>query len=301
MFVRTSRSEWVQIGILLAVGCGSAAPDIGSRSAVQQPGSGGSDASKAAMGGQATLTSGGAPGAASGGASGTGGGAANPASGGSGGTAVVGVSGGAPSSLGGASATGGAPNSAAGGSNAGVGAALDGHRWEANCGAAADGDDSLCFNYPPNASSCPAGGYVMLDKQVAFGGAPGTTYDVSLRFRGVVEPKVYTGGTSDAMHYCIGGVPSESNYNIYSLEVSSPRQVYSVNSDVEEGHYVFAIDTTRTIKIDGGATLKLYGLDNNCISIANYDGVVPPAGVPPATTPKGQFVQVNVVSVTPAN
>ncbi len=307
MFGRNSRSEWVRVGILLAVGCSSPAPDTRTMS-MPQSGTGGSGASNAATGGKGTLGSGGVPGAATGGVRSTGGasssgvgGAASPASGGSGGTAIVSVSGGAPSSSGGASANAGAPNSAAGGNATAIGAALDGQRWESNCGAVADGDDSLCFNYPPNTQSCPEGGYVMLDKQVAFGGTPGTTYDVSLRFRGVVEPKIYTGGTSDAMHYCIGGVASDSNYNIYSLEVSSPHQVYSVNSDVDEGHYVFAIDTTRTIKIDGGATLKLYGLDNNCISIANADGAVTPAGVPPAPTPKGQFVQVNVVSVTPAN
>ncbi|MDX2052886.1 MAG: hypothetical protein SFV15_10875 [Polyangiaceae bacterium] len=306
--MRSSRSEWVRVSIVLALGCSSPTPDNGAMSAGQQPRGGGSGVNNATTGGKGAIQSGGSSAAITGGRSGSGGissvgvgGAANSAIGGSGGTAIVDVSGGAPSTSGGTSASGGTSNSGAGGSSPGVGAALDGQRWESNCGAVAEGDDSLCFNYPPNTSSCPEGGYVMLDKQVAFGGTPGITYDVTLRFRGVVEPKIYTGGTSDGMHFSIGGLASDSNYNVYSLEVSSPHQVYFVNSDTDEGHYVFAIDTTRTIKIEGGATLKLYGLDNNCISIANVDGVVAPAGVAPAPTPKGQFVEVNVVSLTPAN
>ncbi len=75
-----------------------------------------------------------------------------------------------------------------------------------------------------------------------------------------------------------------------------------MNSDVDEGHYVFGIDSTETIKVDGGATIKLFGNDNNCISIANVDGPKVIPDVPPAPAEyHGQFVQMNLLSVTPAN
>lgn len=84
-----------------------------------------------------------------------------------------------------------------------------------------------------------------------------------------------------------------------SIEISAPHQIYYINSDVDEGHYVFAIDATETLKIDGDASVTLYGLDNNCISIANLANSVMAPGVPQAAVPKGQFVQMDVVSVKP--
>ena len=130
------------------------------------------------------------------------------------------------------------------------------------------------------------------------------------RFRGVVEPKVYSGGKSDGSHFYTGGAPAADVYNEYSFKVSSPAQSYYMNFDegMGEGHYVFAIDHQKTIRIEGGATIDMVAFDSNCSAIRNcQDGTIGPncvpiviPDVPPDTGFDGQFVQVDVDSVTVA-
>jgi len=195
---------------------------------------------------------------------------------------------------------------------AGPAAVIDGTRWEVPCGTLTSNSET-CTNFPAGKTSCPAGGNYNLDKTVTFGGTRGTFYNVAVRIRGVVEPKPYRGGMSDGMHFYVGGQPvttgEDGVYNTYSITVSSPAQSYYLNYDEGKGvgHYVFTIDHMKTIRIEGGATVKFLGLDTNCSTIRNcvktgpncMPYIVP--GVPPA--PKafdGQYIQLDVVSVTPA-
>ena len=95
-----------------------------------------------------------------------------------------------------------------------------------------------------------------------FGGKPGTTYQVTLHVRGVVEPKNFTGGTVQFEHFQTDGTPVKNDYNFYSLHVSDPEATYTFNRNEEKvGHYTFPIDYRVTIPIRGGATVTMGAYD----------------------------------------
>lgn len=146
------------------------------------------------------------------------------------------------------------------------------------------------------------------DIVIVFGGDSSKTYDVTLRFRGIVEWTAYSGGVQSG-HFVTGGAPDSGTLSLnlvrnrYSLEVSNPSQVYWLNAYTSGSSVgVFVIDYTVTIPIKGGATLtlKARAMDN-----ASYDNslnlTVPVGGGdPPIVVSQpfpGQFIQVNVVSV----
>jgi hypothetical protein len=166
----------------------------------------------------------------------------------------------------------------------------------------------LCENKSPLGANCP-GGSVPIRRTVTFGGKSGTFYDVTLRVRGVVEPKSYQNGTSSGERIYVGGRPTSSVHNVYGFAVSSPPQIYYVNADDGAGEpsRVVKLDAMTTVAIEGGATVELFVADSDCAMVRNCldptSSVCTPlvvAGVPPAPAPyDGQFVQVNVVSVAP--
>jgi hypothetical protein len=131
-----------------------------------------------------------------------------------------------------------------------------------------------------------------------FGGHTGTLYEVTLRVRGVVEPKNFTGGEVQQEHFQIGGTPVADHYNFYSLHVSNPDVTYNFNRNADKvGHYTFAVDYVVTIPIRGGATVTMGAYDLNDVAIANHQQFVIP-GVPPAPAVfDGQFFQLDVVSI----
>ena len=104
---------------------------------------------------------------------------------------------------------------------------LDGQKYLLACGPDQGYSNLVCQN-PQGA--CPNQGqpYLTLgmhnrDEHVKFGGTAGTVYQVTIRVRGIVEPKHYTGGTKDTAHegFYTGGAPSQSgNYNVYLLKIS---------------------------------------------------------------------------------
>ncbi len=133
-----------------------------------------------------------------------------------------------------------------------------------------------------------------------FAGQAGTTYDVTLRVRGVVEPKNFTGGEVRHEHFQAGGTPVKNDYNFYSLRVSDPEGTYTFNrSEQKVGHYTFPIDYAVTIPIRAGATVTMGAYDSNDVAIANHEHHVI-GGAPPAPAPfDGQFFQLDVESVQP--
>jgi hypothetical protein len=131
-----------------------------------------------------------------------------------------------------------------------------------------------------------------------FTGKTGALYDLTLRVRGVVEPKNFTGGEVQHDHFQTGGTPVKNDYNFYRLHVSDPEATYTFNRNEEKvGHYTFPIDYSVTIPIRGGATVTMGAYDSNDVSIANHQNHVV-AGVPPAPKPfDGQFFQLDVEAV----
>jgi hypothetical protein len=184
-------------------------------------------------------------------------------------------------------------------------APIDHLRWEVPCGPLGQ-DGQLCADLPPGATACPTApaGNHPVDRMVTFGGRAGTVYQVTIRFRGVVEPRIYLGGMGTTDHFRIGGMPRQpSGFNSYSLTVSAPARTYFVNADdgAGESRAVFPLDHQKTIAISGGATVRLQVEDPDCSQVRNCMDVaaatcrpVVPAGFPAYN---GQFVQMDVVTV----
>jgi hypothetical protein len=176
-------------------------------------------------------------------------------------------------------------------------APLDGYRFEFPCKNAMpenpkpgmDCESGLVKGDPKKTDNFKA--------EKTFGGEKGKRYRVTLRFRGVVEPMMYKNGKQDGDYFYIGGEPNNGTYNIYKISVSAPAGHYFLNRQDKVGHRIFLLDYTKTIEIEGGATVTFFGDGQNGRLISNFDKLVVP-GIPPAPKPfNGQFVQVNVVDV----
>lgn len=184
---------------------------------------------------------------------------------------------------------------------------MNGYRWELPCEDPSQRD--TCPWDPALLEGAIDDPDVTLHREtlVVFGGDPAVVYDVEIRLRGLVEPKTFTGGEVWAEHFQLGGTPDVNDYNIYAIDVADPAQRYTLNRNaMSVGHYTFVIDYTVTIPIRGGTEVRLTMIDPNNIAIANPGGssgsadpfVVPE--IPPFPDPfYGQFIQMNVLSVTP--
>ena len=181
-----------------------------------------------------------------------------------------------------------------------LGATIDGYRYEFPC-------KNAMPDNPKPGMDCESG-LVTGDPKTTdnfkaerkFNGEKGKRYKVTLRIRGVVEPMMYKNGKMDGEHFYIGGEPNNGTYNIYKLSVSSPASHYFLNRQDKVGHKIFTIDYTKTIEIDGDATITFLGDGQNGRLISNFDKLVLP-DVAPAPKPfNGQFVQINVVEVVEA-
>lgn len=141
-------------------------------------------------------------------------------------------------------------------------------------------------------------------------GDVGTTYNVTLRFRGVVEQKTYSGGSNDGAFWQVGGSPDASDWNIYQLTISNPSQVYYLNRGSSGQFICYGIDYSKTIPINGGATVTLfansvdaghYEIYNTTTETGGYNpstAISIPGITSPAQPYDGQFIQMDVTNVT---
>jgi hypothetical protein len=174
---------------------------------------------------------------------------------------------------------------------------LAGLRLELPCKGPKIADNQECHWDPAYLQTADTSFTLKKEITKTLGGKSDVVYDVTVRIRGVVEPKNFTGGTVDKDHFQIGGSPVVDHYNLYQLKVSDPAQTYTVNRHQDKvSHFVFPIDMTEVIPIRGGATVTMGEYDTNDIAIANFKSMVVD-GVPPAPTAyDGQWFQVDVVS-----
>jgi hypothetical protein len=281
---------------------------------------------------------------ASGGSNGTGGSSSTGGSNATGGSSATGGStgtgGGTPdaSSAGGSAGTSTTPDSGAGGmvvrdaapdlpATTTPFAVLDNQQFVLPCLQDESYSNLVCQNKASAAAVCPntaAANYIdrgfkNRDETITIAGTPGTVYDVTIRVRGVVEPKHYQGGVKDTVHdgFYSGGTPVNSGaYNVYMLGVSDPPTpgVYYLNAvNFNEGHFDYPMDYTVTIPIAAGARVRFLAADANCSAIKNCDpssrdtaggpqsdchqNVVPGLTAPGIVQPvRGQFVVINLVS-----
>lgn len=180
---------------------------------------------------------------------------------------------------------------------AGPGASIDGFRFEFPC------KEPMPENPKEGSTGTSAlvtGDPLKTDNftvQKTFGGEKGKRYQVTLRFRGVVEPMMYKNGKQVGDYFYIGGEKNNATYNVYQISVSSPESHYFLNRQDKVGHQIFTIDYTQTIEIDGGATITFHGDGQNGRMIANFKKLVIPDVAPAPQPYNGQFIQVNVESV----
>lgn len=299
--------RWLRVGswpLVLAVAAAALGNACGSKDSTVavRPDEGGA----AGDNGEATPSGKGGKGSAGGGAANGGtaavagtaageGGVTEPAAG-SGGADTAGAGGvsasGAPGELGGAFAEAGAGG--AGSSCQGcvdLAGSLDGLLWKLPCTGAID--DTSCDSDPT------------VTVTTTLGGTSGVTYDVTLHFRGIVEPKQYTGGCADGTQWLSGGADNGDIGNVYELRISSPLQHFFLNlGDNQLGHPV-TLDYTKLIRIDAGATVTLFAASKDAAELRNRDANAngaPPLTIAGTAVPQpfdGQFIEMAVESVVP--
>ena len=184
-----------------------------------------------------------------------------------------------------------------------------------NPAAALDGlrvDDPCTPNPPTNPmATCLhltlTGGGFKGSKEGTMGGTSGTTYDVTLRVRGITEITQvdggmradtstfnYMGASYRKVPFTVGGSLNRGDYEVWRINVSNPKQTYTLNDYGKVGHFVFKLDYEATIQVAAGATVTLEAVDTNDHLIVDYDKLTVD-GVPPVAN-WGQFVQLGVVS-----
>lgn len=110
------------------------------------------------------------------------------------------------------------------------------------------------------------------EKSFTFGGKAGTVYDVILRVRALVEPTTIEGGdVPDAAHpyFKIGGQAKRPDYSQWHIDVSMPKQSYTINHYPATSHTIYKEDFEATIPVAAGATVLVQTIDSNDREIDN--------------------------------
>jgi hypothetical protein len=187
-----------------------------------------------------------------------------------------------------------------------VAGSLSGLRWQLPC------------TSPSNGINCPSSvdGSAEEVLTTTLSGSTGTTYQVTLHFRGEVEEKTYDdfdggvatsgeppGDAGDPQFFISGGSPDNSTWNIYELDISDPPQTYYLNSGMDGINDTWLVDYLATIPMAAGATITLTANTVEGVETSNQGpdgGPIYVPGVPPYPAAyNGQFVQMDIVSVTP--
>lgn len=132
-------------------------------------------------------------------------------------------------------------------------------------------------------------------------GAPGATYQVTIRFRGVVELKSYAGGGGTTTGYwTVGGTAPNDGYNVYELVVTDPPQNYFLNNGPSNVQIVYPLDYSETIQVATGATLTLSADPVDAGEVKNVDANLQPVSIDGTSVPQpydGQFMVMDVTNI----
>jgi hypothetical protein len=151
---------------------------------------------------------------------------------------------------------------------------------------------------------CDSGGHCVDPPVVTAGiaGPTGDSYQVTLRFRGVIETRDYPGSYYNDGNYWSEGVDPEDpsvGLNIYRLDISDPPQVYYLNTSMPshiEGGTVYAVDYTKTVTMNANSAISMTAKGED-----GLEGADDSVQIPGLTYAHGQFLQMNVLSVVSAN
>ena len=104
------------------------------------------------------------------------------------------------------------------------------------------------------------------EKSIAFGGQGKTLYDVTLRIRGLFEPTTIEGrggaGPGPSLFRDRRPEPS-ADYSQWLIEVSEPKQTYTLNHYPRVSHTIYKEDFHATIAVAAGATVVVRAVDSN--------------------------------------
>ncbi|MEO6081140.1 MAG: hypothetical protein ABIQ86_15410 [Steroidobacteraceae bacterium] len=112
------------------------------------------------------------------------------------------------------------------------------------------------------------------EKSFTFGGKTGTVYNVTLRVRGLFEPTTIVGGEApDPAHpfFMVGGLSRTTDYSQWSIEVSEPKQTYTLNHYPATSHTIYKEDFEATVAVAAGASVVIRVVDSNDRQIDNGD------------------------------
>jgi hypothetical protein len=130
--------------------------------------------------------------------------------------------------------------------------------------------DECTGPYPPQPDTCL---HERLHEQsFSFGGAAGTTYDVTLRIRGIFEPTSIEGGeTPDPEHpyFKVGGEVKTRDWSYWHIDVSEPEATYYLNHYPDVSHVIHKQSFEATLPVAGGATVVIRVVDGNDRQIDN--------------------------------
>lgn len=151
-----------------------------------------------------------------------------------------------------------------------------------------------------------------ISQAVTLLGAPAHTYAITLRVRGVVELRNYGGNASPGGAIGSGAAPSFVNlteptiggYNAIVLELGAGAKYFGLNAGAETIVHSTALDYTATIHAAGGSQVTLWMDSTDLAQVRNHEETGGEAMVIPDIPPApdrfdGQFVQLDVVSVSP--
>lgn len=143
---------------------------------------------------------------------------------------------------------------------------------------------------------------------IQIGGTAGHQYDVTLRVRGVIEPRDYptsckfleggnsqNGATISIIENCDGyGNSGSVTFNIWQFKIAEPAHTYYFNAvKTHPGHRVDTIDQTFTIRVAAGTKIDFNYDDLNGGQIRNCTNTVQGVAPYPAIY-DGQFFQLDV-------
>lgn len=145
------------------------------------------------------------------------------------------------------------------------------------------------------------------EKAITMAGDPTKVYEFELWARGVIEPKVHTGCEritapkegAGGIAICKGGGDSNSGFNLWSITIEDPPQLYWMNDADNDTHRTNVLDGKFKVQARGGTkvTFKFDNkntgqINNGCPSLRKViEGVEP--------YPKyyvGNFFQLNVTA-----
>jgi hypothetical protein len=187
--------------------------------------------------------------------------------------------------------------------------AFDGFRYEFPCIINAGGQ-------PVDPNSCNIGEIcwrrstsenVIDRKTIMVPGDANTTYEITVRIRGVLEPRDYPAScgrlpnqpanTIGVVEQCDGFANRGSvTFNVYELKFTNPEHVYYLNAvPIHPPHRVDPIDFTWKVRAKGQSMVGFTMNDLNGGEIRNCSIVV--SGIPPAPSRfDGNFFQLNVAA-----